>query len=65
MLDERAKTLLKALVDEGPAAVPELIAELDATDDDIMLRNLGFILRAIGDKRAVPALIRALICPSR
>jgi hypothetical protein len=37
-----------------------LIAELDATDDDVMLRNLGFVLRAIGDKRAVPALIRAL-----
>jgi len=26
----------------------------------VMLRNLGFILRAIGDKRAVPALIRTL-----
>ena len=25
-----------------------------------MLRSLGFVLRAIGDKRAVPALIRAI-----
>jgi hypothetical protein len=51
---------LKGLVDQGPDAVPDLIVELDATDNDMMLRNLGFILRAIGDKRAVPALIRAL-----
>src|SRR5579875_784041 len=57
--DVWARTL-KAIVDLGPEAVPELIAELDATNDDVMLRCLGFTLRAIGDKRAVPALIRAL-----
>jgi hypothetical protein len=51
---------LKGLVDQGPEAVPDLIAELDATDNDMMLRSLGFVLRAIGDKRAVPALIRTL-----
>jgi hypothetical protein len=50
---------LRELIQVGPDAVPELIAELDATDSDIMLRNLGFVLRAIGDKRAIPALIRA------
>ena len=52
--------VLKEIADLGPEAVPDLIAELDATDSDIMLRNMGFLLRAIGDKRAVPALIRAL-----
>ncbi len=57
--DVWARTL-KAIVDLGPEAVPELIAELDATNDNMMLRCLGFTLRAIGDKRAVPALIRAL-----
>lgn len=51
---------LKEIVELGPAAVPELIAELDATEDDMMLRSLGFTLRAIGDPRAAPALIRAL-----
>ncbi len=51
---------MKEIVDLGPRAVPELIAELDATSDEAMLRCLGFILRAIGDKRAVPALIRAI-----
>jgi hypothetical protein len=33
---------------------------LDGTTEDRMLRRLGFALRAIGDARAVPALIRAL-----
>src|SRR5205807_5307890 len=51
---------IKGLIEQGPDAVPDLIAELDATDNDMMLRSLGFILLAIGDKRAVPALIRAL-----
>ncbi|MFO1095875.1 MAG: carboxypeptidase regulatory-like domain-containing protein [Planctomycetaceae bacterium] len=51
---------LRQIVDLGPAAVPELITELDATANDMMLRCLGFALRAIGDKRAVPALIRAI-----
>lgn len=51
---------LKQIVDVGPDAVPELIAELDDTDNRVMLQCLGFVLRAIGDKRAVPALIRAI-----
>jgi hypothetical protein len=51
---------LKEIVEMGENAVPDLIAELDATDSEIMLRSVGFMLRAIGDKRAVPALIRAL-----
>ncbi|MGH7138568.1 MAG: hypothetical protein ACREHD_22700 [Pirellulales bacterium] len=52
---------LKEIVDLGPAAVPELVEELDATNGrDCMVRCLGFTLRAIGDKRAVPALIRAI-----
>jgi beta-lactamase regulating signal transducer with metallopeptidase domain len=51
---------LKEIVDLGPQAVPQLIDELDSTRDERMLRCLGFVLRAIGDKRAVPALIRAI-----
>jgi hypothetical protein len=51
---------LREIVDLGPAAVPELIEELDATQNDMMLRCLGFTLRAIGDPRAAPALIRAI-----
>ena len=51
---------IKEIVEAGPEAVPELIEELNATDNDRMLRCLGFMLRAIGDKRAVPALIRAI-----
>jgi beta-lactamase regulating signal transducer with metallopeptidase domain len=51
---------LKEIVGLGSAAVPELAEELDATDNGMMMRCLGFSLRAIGDKRAVPALIRAI-----
>jgi hypothetical protein len=53
-------TVLRELVELGPAAVPELIAEMDSTNNEYMLRCLGFVMRGIGDKRAVPALIRAL-----
>ena len=51
---------MKEIIELGPDCVPELIEELDATDNDRMLRCLGFMLRAINDKRAVPALIRAI-----
>ena len=51
---------MKQLVELGTDAVPDLIIELDATQNERMLRSLGFVLRAIGDKRAVPALIRAI-----
>lgn len=52
--------LLKELVAIGPDIVPQLCAELDRTDENAMFSRLGFALRAIGDPRAVPALIRAL-----
>lgn len=55
-----AAAVLRDIVNLGPAAVPELIDELDTTQDERMMRSLGFVLRAIGDKRAVPALVRAL-----
>ncbi|MCR9232731.1 MAG: carboxypeptidase regulatory-like domain-containing protein [bacterium] len=57
--DEWANQLRK-IASLGPEVVPELVAELDQTSDDMMLRCLGFILRAIGDKRAVPGLIRGI-----
>ena len=40
--------------------MPPLIEELERTTADQPLRSLGFTLRAIGDPRAVPALIRAI-----
>ncbi|HKI17152.1 MAG TPA: M56 family metallopeptidase, partial [Isosphaeraceae bacterium] len=52
--------LMRELVAVGRDAVPQLCAELDRTTEDRALRRLGFALRAIGDPRAVPALIRAL-----
>ena len=52
--------LLRELVAVGGTAVPQLCAELDRTTADRSLRRLGFALRAIGDARAVPALIRAV-----
>ncbi len=53
---------MQQLILLGPDAVPELIAALDATpiDDRLMLRSIPFLLRGIGDKRAIPALIRAI-----
>jgi beta-lactamase regulating signal transducer with metallopeptidase domain/5-hydroxyisourate hydrolase-like protein (transthyretin family) len=51
--------LMRELVAIGRDAVPQLCAELDRTTENVTLRRLGFALRAIGDARAVPALIRA------
>lgn len=51
---------IRELTEIGPAAVPELVRELETTDRDATLRALGFTLRAIGDPRAVPHLIRAI-----
>ncbi|HWB08640.1 MAG TPA: M56 family metallopeptidase [Pirellulales bacterium] len=51
---------IKEIVDLGSAAVPELIEELDATQDPWMLQLLGFTLRAVDDRRSIPALIRAI-----
>jgi beta-lactamase regulating signal transducer with metallopeptidase domain/5-hydroxyisourate hydrolase-like protein (transthyretin family) len=53
-------TLLRELVTVGHDAVPQVCAELDRTTEDRALRRLAFALRAIGDPRAVPALIRAI-----
>lgn len=51
---------IRRIVALGPDVVPQLVAELDRTSNSMMLRCLGFMLRAIGDKRAVPGLIRAI-----
>src|SRR6202040_821325 len=52
--------LMRELGAVGREAVPQLCAELDRTTENRLLRRLGFALRAIGDPRAVPALVRAL-----
>jgi 5-hydroxyisourate hydrolase-like protein (transthyretin family) len=52
--------LTRELAALGPAAVPQICDELDRARQDFMLRRLAFALRAIGDPRAVPALIRAI-----
>src|SRR5689334_5098651 len=51
---------IKKLVDIGPDAVPALCMELDRATRDVPLRLIPFTLRAIGDPRAVPALIRTI-----
>ncbi len=53
-------SLMRELVKIGPDAVPQLCDALDQTTEQRLLRRLGFALRAIGDPRAVPALIRAV-----
>jgi hypothetical protein len=58
--DEEWARTIRELAKIGKMAVPELVAELDRTDRDATLRSLAFCLRAIGDPRAVPALIRAI-----
>jgi beta-lactamase regulating signal transducer with metallopeptidase domain len=44
----------------GKPAVPQLIEELDRTEREETLRALGFVLRGINDRRAVPAMIRTI-----
>lgn len=53
---------MKELIELGPDAVPALSRILIDTPvtDRRMLRSLPFVLRGIGDKRAVPALIQTL-----
>ncbi len=63
LIDSRADqwaSAIQELVLIGKGAAPELAAELDRTDRDPAMRTLTFALRAIGDPRSVPALIRAL-----
>jgi beta-lactamase regulating signal transducer with metallopeptidase domain len=55
-----AEYAIRELIRIGKPAVPKLIDELDKTDDNHFLRAAGFVLRGIGDPRAVPALIRAI-----
>jgi hypothetical protein len=59
-LEDPGAAVLRDLIQLGPAAIPDVVAELDATTDPFMLRCLGFVARGIGDTRAVPALIRSL-----
>jgi RNA polymerase sigma factor (sigma-70 family) len=58
--DEEWAQTIRDIATIGKAAVPELIAELDRADRDTTIRSLAFCLRAIGDPRAVPALIRSI-----
>src|SRR5436190_1459464 len=51
---------IRQLAEIGKPAVPALTAALDKTSRDTEMRLLAFTLRAIGDPRAVPALIRAI-----
>jgi hypothetical protein len=53
-------TAIRELIVIGEPAVPRLIEELDRTEGERGLRAMGFVLRGIGDARAVPALIRAI-----
>ena len=52
--------LMRELVTIGKPAVLPLCKEFEATDQQRMMRRLAFALRAIGDPRAVPTLIRVL-----
>jgi hypothetical protein len=51
---------MRDLVTIGKPAVLPLCREFELTDQQRMMRRLAFALRAIGDPRAVPTLIRVL-----
>ena len=51
---------VRTLVEVGEPVVPKLIETLDEQKEDHPIRRLAFTLRAIGDNRAIPALIRAI-----
>lgn len=57
--DEAWQVTLFQIYQQGEQAVPDLIRELDHTQDGRMLVSICFVLRGIGDKRAIPAVIRA------
>lgn len=50
---------IKHLADHPEQSLPALIEALDGEDRDHPISKLAFALRALGDARAVPALIRA------
>jgi beta-lactamase regulating signal transducer with metallopeptidase domain len=59
---------IKYCVDHKSDALPAVIGQLDTENRDHPISKLAFALRAMGDRRAVPALIRALprtLFPSR
>lgn len=59
---------IKYLADHKEETLPAVVAALDAEERDHPISKLAFALRAMGDPRAVPALIRALpktLLPSR
>ena len=58
--NEQWKQTIEQLVQIGAPAVPELCDVLDRTEHDVTMQSVAYTLRAIGDARAVPALIRAL-----
>ncbi|GMU22495.1 MAG: hypothetical protein AMXMBFR13_25810 [Phycisphaerae bacterium] len=51
---------VRELIRIGRPAVPRLAVELYRTDNSMVHRAVSIVLRAIGDARAVPALIHAL-----
>jgi hypothetical protein len=51
---------MRSLIEAGKPAVPRLAQELDETNRYDTMQALGFVLRGIGDARAVPSLIRAI-----
>lgn len=55
-----AISAIQELVGIGAPAVPELITELRQTERRLYKSLIAFTLRAIGDRRAVPALIEVL-----
>jgi hypothetical protein len=59
---------IKYLVEHKDESLPVVIKQLDSETRDHPISKLAFTLRAMGDKRGVPALIRALpktLLPSR
>jgi RNA polymerase sigma factor (sigma-70 family) len=64
--DDEWIAAIARLAAAGRPAVPELVAELQRTNRDSTLRALARALRAIGDPRACPALIAAIVrCPAQ
>ena len=60
--DDHWAETMKELIELGPRAVPALVIALRETpiDERHMLRSIPFVLRGIGDPRAVPVLIQTL-----